>query len=68
MDLQNLPPERTWLPDVVVSKIIGRAVQTIRNDRFKKQGLPYSKFGRQVRYRLSDVLEYLESRRITPEN
>ncbi|MBM4274352.1 MAG: helix-turn-helix domain-containing protein [Deltaproteobacteria bacterium] len=47
-----------------VSKITGRAVQTLRNDRAKRQGIPYSKLGRLVRYSLEDVLAYMEARKI----
>jgi predicted DNA-binding transcriptional regulator AlpA len=53
-----------YLTDVEVSQITGRAVQTLRNDRHKGQGLPYRKFGRQVRYLESEVLEAMEARRI----
>jgi predicted DNA-binding transcriptional regulator AlpA len=47
-----------------VSKITGRGVQTLRNDRAKRQGIPYSKLGRLVRYSLEDVLAYMEARKI----
>jgi len=47
-----------------VSRIIGRAVQTLRNERFRGQGIPYAKMGRAVRYRLSDVIEFMENRKV----
>jgi hypothetical protein len=47
-----------------VSRIIGRAVQTLRNERFRGQGIPYVKMGRAVRYRLSDVIEFMENRKV----
>jgi hypothetical protein len=53
-----------FVSDKEVAKITGRAVQTLRNDRFRKQGIPYSKIGRLCRYRLSDVLAFCESKRI----
>jgi predicted DNA-binding transcriptional regulator AlpA len=56
-----------YLNEHEVSEIIGRAVQTLRNDRFKKQHLPYCKIGRSVKYAQSDVFEYMESRKIIPE-
>lgn len=49
------------------SKITGRAIQTLRNDRHLHQGPPYIKMGRSVRYRVSDLLDYLERHRIDPE-
>jgi hypothetical protein len=49
------------------AKILGRAVQTLRNDRHLRKGVPYIKLGRSVRYRLSDLLSYIEKHRIDPE-
>jgi hypothetical protein len=60
----NLPPEQQYLTDREVCAITKRGLQTLRNDRFKGQGVPYTKFGRLVRYRLSDVLQYLEAHKI----
>lgn len=53
-----------FVSDKEVAKITGRAVQTLRNDRFHKQGIPYCKLGRLCRYKLSDVIAYCESKRI----
>jgi hypothetical protein len=47
-----------------VSRIIHRALPTLRNDRCRGQGVPYYKFGRQVRYLIDDVLRYAEANRI----
>ena len=60
---ENLP---RYLNEQQVSKITGRALQTLRNDRFCSKGLPYVKFGRSVRYSLADVVEFMESRKIVP--
>ena len=47
------------------ARILGLAVQTLRNWRFKKIGLNYLKIGsRAVRYQMSELLEYIESRKI----
>ncbi len=54
-----------YLTDVEVSRITGRGLQTLRNDRHKGQGIPYSKFGRQVRYSLQDVIAAMETRKIS---
>ena len=53
-----------YLNERQVSKMIGRAVQTLRNDRHRGQGIAYIKMGRAVRYKLADVLAFMESRRI----
>jgi hypothetical protein len=54
-----------WLTEKEVSKITGRAEQTLRNDRTKRQGIPYSKISRSVRYRLEDVVNFMEGHRVT---
>jgi hypothetical protein len=53
-----------YVDEKEVSRIIGRAVQTLRNERFRGQGIPYVKMGRAVRYRLSDVIEFMENRKV----
>lgn len=56
-----------YVDERVVSRITGRALPTLRNDRFNRRGMPYCKISRSVRYRLSDVIDYMESRKIIPE-
>lgn len=47
------------------ARILGLAVQTLRNWRFKRIGPSYLKIGRRaVRYQMSDLLEYIDSRKI----
>lgn len=47
-----------------VSRITGRAIQTLRNDRFRGQGIPYVKIGKAIRYQLSDVIDFMENRKV----
>jgi hypothetical protein len=56
-----------WISEKEVSKMTGRATQTLRNDRSKCQGIPYSKVSRSVRYLVDDVVSFMESKRIVPE-
>jgi len=56
-----------YLTEKEVAAITGRAVPTLRNDRHKGQGFAYTKFGRSIRYRLADILEAMESRRVETE-
>jgi predicted DNA-binding transcriptional regulator AlpA len=53
-----------YLTEKEVSRITGRAVQTLRNDRHRGVGIPYVKLTRQVRYDLADIIEYMNSRKI----
>jgi hypothetical protein len=56
-----------YVDEKVVARIIGRALQTLRNDRHLGRGLPYIKIGRSVRYSLEDVIRFMESRKIATE-
>lgn len=42
------------------AKILGRAVQTLRNDRATRRRLPYVKIGRSVMYRPADVQKFID--------
>ncbi len=53
-----------YVSEKEVSQITGLALPTLRNWRFKRTGMPYSKVGRSVRYAMEDVLHYMESRKV----
>ena len=53
-----------YITEVEVSNITKIALSTLRNHRFLNRGIPYVKFGRSVRYRLSDVIEFMEGHKI----
>jgi len=53
-----------YVDEKEVSRITGRAVQTLRNERFMGKGFPYIKVGGSVRYNLGDVIEFMEKRKI----
>jgi hypothetical protein len=50
------------------AKELGVAVQTLRNWRHIRRGPAYLKLGRSVRYRVEDILIFIEKHRIDPEN
>lgn len=52
-----------WFPQHVVALVLGCSEAKLERDRWAGAGLPYSKFGRLVRYQKADVLAYLESGR-----
>jgi predicted site-specific integrase-resolvase len=53
--------------DKEAAKLLGLAVQTLRNWRFLGKGPAYVKLGRRITYRLQDLETYLEQNRIDPE-
>jgi predicted DNA-binding transcriptional regulator AlpA len=63
---ENQILEKPYLNEKEVAAITGRAVSTLRNERFMRKGLPYLKIGgRSIRYKSEDVIAYMEGRRIT---
>jgi hypothetical protein len=54
-----------YLVEKEVSELIRRAVQTLRNDRHYGRGIPYVKNGKSVLYRLEDVENFMNVRRIS---
>jgi predicted DNA-binding transcriptional regulator AlpA len=56
-----------YLHEQKVSEITGRALSTLRNERFNRKGIPYIKVGRSVRYSHEDVIAFMENRKIKTE-
>jgi len=59
---------KMWIPPRDLGILVGVSVKTIYNrlssgDMF----IPYTKFGRGVRFKLQDVLAYLEKNEVRPE-
>ena len=50
----NIPK---YIDEREVAKITGFALSTLRNNRFKGEGISYVKVGRSVRYNLEDVVD-----------
>jgi len=57
-----------YLTEKQVSEITGRAVQTLRNDRFRRKGFPYCKISKSIRYSLKDIIDFMEKRKITTKD
>jgi hypothetical protein len=53
-----------YLTEVEVSRMTHFSVQTLRNNRFKRRGIPYHKIGKSIRYKLVDVINIMDSGRI----
>ena len=49
------------------ARVLGVAVQTLRNWRHQRRGPAYVKMGRSVRYEINDLVEYLKKKKIDPE-
>lgn len=59
---------KAYLTEQQVSDLTQRAVQSLRNDRFLRRGIPYIKWGRSVYYSLEDCIAFMEARKIETED
>lgn len=59
--------EKMYLTPPEVEKFTGRKLQTLANERHQGRGLPYYKVGSSVRYKLADVIAFMERHRVDPE-
>jgi hypothetical protein len=54
--------EHTFLTEQQLAERQQRSVKTLRNQRVTGGGVPFCRFGRSVRYRLSDVIAWEAAR------
>jgi hypothetical protein len=53
-----------WRDERWVSQITGICLPTLRNARSVGKGIPFYRFGRTIKYREADVIEWAEARRV----
>ena len=53
-----------YLTETETSELTSIPLSTLRNHRFERRGLPYIKLNRSVRYKTTDVVEYMDARRV----
>jgi len=54
------------VPERGATEITGFPIKTLQNWRGLRKGPPYYKVGRSVRYRVGDLLDFMETCRIDP--
>jgi hypothetical protein len=54
-----------YLSEKKVSEMTGIPVSSLQKQRHYRRGIPYSKLEKLVRYKLQDVIDYLERHKIT---
>ena len=62
--MQNIPK---YLTEREVSELTRIGMKTLQQHRWLNKGIAYSRFGRTIRYRLDDVLAFMEAGRVEPE-
>ena len=65
--VESLGLPNRLMTDFEVAEIKNCSVQTLRNDRHLRRGLPYIKSGRSIRYTPADVAKDILANRIDPE-
>lgn len=67
MDAQRSEYHSTqYVNEKEVSRVTGLAVQTLRNYRHLGKGPAYCKVGRAIRYRMEDVVNFMDEQRVEP--
>jgi len=61
-------PDEVYLNEKQVSEMTGIALSTLRNWRFQRKGILYTKPTKLVRYKLQDVLDFMNSGIVEVEN
>ena len=69
MDQQRLGDQvrLQYINEKDVSRITGRSLSGLRNDRSLGRGLPYRKWGARVYYRLDEVIQFMEQRKVATD-
>jgi len=58
------PPIPRWLTEKEVAEMTSRSVFTLRNERCKGAGIPYVKIGSSIRYRLEDIVNFMNQHKV----
>ena len=64
---EKIAPETNWLNEKQVSAMLNIKDSTLQNWRWRGVGVTYSRFMRNVRYRESDVIRYLNDHIVNVE-
>ncbi len=59
--------EVRYLTDKQVAQMTGKAVQTLRNERYKRTGINFIRMGGAVRYDIQDVIKYMNDHKVQTE-
>ncbi len=55
---------KKYITEKELSAMTGRALQTLRNDRFNGRGFPYIKMGRSIRYDEEVAIAIMEQSKV----
>lgn len=55
---------KEYISERELHEIIGVSLSTLRQNRHMRVGFPYYKIGKSVKYKMSEVLEYIDERKV----
>lgn len=55
---------KLFINEKELSEIVGVSLSTLRMNRVFNKGFPYYKLGKSVRYKLSEVNDYIEKNKV----
>jgi len=55
---------KKFITEKELSAMTGRALQTLRNDRFNNKGFPYVKLGKSIRYDENECIAIIEQSKV----
>jgi broad-specificity NMP kinase len=58
--------DNKWLTEIEVAEMLSCSRSKLRNDRCRRRGLPYYKINNSIRYEMTDIIAYMEERRVDP--
>lgn len=66
---KKITAETIMVTDSKVAELTGFSRGTLQNQRWRGVGIPYYRLGRRaIRYKLQDVMDFLEKYRVEPQN
>ena len=65
---EPLDAGETFLDARETAKLLNVSVRSLENMRAEGKGLPFYKFNRQIKYKVSDVKGYIEKRKVEVQN
>jgi len=65
IEVIKAPIQREWLSPLEVSKEFGFSISTLAKYRMKNIHLTYTKIGKYIKYKRSDIIEFLEAHSIS---
>ncbi len=65
--IAQIEPTREWLDTVAAAAYLGVSTELLEIARHRAEGPPYSRITRRIRYKRTDLDDWMSKRRVEPE-